>query len=183
MQEKSLGPRESFNLVGLDITEGTMSGVNGGRKQDSVGKGAISCFLVVSNLLTPVLQARTPGHLPWVRTSGPSGGKLQVPLGFSVMSSALSLPSLYQVPWCLSGTRTITSRLGKPQLPIHCLPSDRYWRKPPGTTLGTGQVIKSKMWILSARNRVGSERRHITGNRLVLYPDKQITKSWALRPL
>lgn len=101
--------------------EGVMSGVSRGGKQDSVGNGAVSCFLVVRNLLTPVLQARTVGRLPWGRSSIPcSPGKPHVPVDFSAVSSALSLPALYQAPQCL------TSRLGKPQPPIGSLSADGY---------------------------------------------------------
>lgn len=137
--------------------EGVMSGVSRGGKQDSVGNGAVSCFLVVRNLLTPILQARAVGRLPRGRSSSPrSPGKPHVPVDFSVVSSTLSLPALYQASRCL------TSKLGKPQPPIRSLSADGYWGRPPGTTLGTRQVHKFQVvnYVRRKPGRFGKKAYH-----------------------
>lgn len=82
---------------GLDSLAGTESGISRGGRLDSLGSG-VSCSLGVRNLLTSVLQARTPG-----RPCAPGAAGTRIPLCRSLwasrqLSSAPSLPSFYQLP-------------------------------------------------------------------------------------
>lgn len=87
---------------GLDSLEGTKSGISRGGKLDNLG-GRISCSLGLCSLLTSVLQARTRGCPCTPGAAGMRTSLCRSLRDSRQLSSALSLPSCYQLPRHLSG--------------------------------------------------------------------------------